>query len=86
MKPLKKKKNPKGKDYSNSKLSTINILIQIILCCEVWSWAMQDVYQHPKPLPSTFSKNLQPSCDNKKCLQTLPVSPGGTESSPALNK
>lgn len=50
MKPLKK---PKAGLFK-LKLSTINILIQIILCCEVWSWAMQDVYQHPKPLPSTF--------------------------------
>ena len=54
-----KKKRPKAGLFK-LKLSTVNILIQIILCCEEWSWAMQDVYQHPRPLPSV-AKSLQ-SC------------------------
>ena len=52
MKPFFKKKRPKAGSFK-LKLSTINIRIHIILCCEEWFWAWQDVYQHPRPLPST---------------------------------
>lgn len=38
-----------------------------------------DLWRHPGPLPSSTST---PSCDNQKCLQTLPSVPCGAKSPP----
>lgn len=46
---------------------------------ELWGmgrlfWLLQDVYQHPWPLPTRCHS---PRCDNRKCPQTLPNVSGG---------
>lgn len=40
-------------------------------------WALWCVEQHLQPLPRRCQEHLPPSCDNRKSLQTLPMSPGG---------
>lgn len=46
------------------------------------SCLLEEVQQPPWPLPTRCQEQPAPSCDNQKCLQTLPDIPRGQNLSP----
>lgn len=60
---------------------TVGTLDLLTLCCKGMSCVLQDVFQHPGPLPTRYHQHSPPGT-MKKSIQTLPMSPPELKSCP----